>query len=125
VSGLGILNTLLMCVLERQQEIGIYKAIGASDRDLVVLFLTEAGIIGLAGGLGGLVLGRFVSWILELGINAYARNHGVTAFLGVFAFPPWLLAATVLFSAVISVLAGVYPALRAARVDPIVSLRRE
>jgi putative ABC transport system permease protein len=49
----------------------------------------------------------------------------VTALLGVFAFPPWLLAATVLFSAVISVLAGVYPAIRAARVDPIVSLRRE
>ena len=125
VSGLGILNTLLMCVLERQQEIGIYKAIGASDRDLVILFLTEAGIIGLVGGLGGLVLGRFVSWILEMGINAYARAHGVTAFLGVFAFPLWLLAATVLFSAVISVLAGVYPALRAARIDPIVSLRRE
>ena len=125
VAGLGIINTLLMSVLERRQEIGICKAIGASDGDLVVLFLTEAGIIGLMGGLGGLLLGRVVSWGLEIGANAYAHRQGVTAHLDVFAFPFWLLAATVLFSAAISVLAGVYPALRAARVDPIQSLRRE
>jgi ABC-type antimicrobial peptide transport system permease subunit len=125
VSGLGILNTLLMSVLERQQEIGIYKAIGASDGDLVILFLTEAGIVGLVGGLGGLLLGRCASWVLDLGINVYARHHGVTAHLGIFSFPPWLLVSTAVFSALISILAGVYPALRAARVDPIRSLRRE
>jgi len=125
VAGLGIVNTLLMCVLERQQEIGIYKAIGASDRDVAVLFLTEAGTIGLIGGLGGIALGRLVSWLLEIGVNAYARSQGVTSYLDVFAFPVWLLGATVLFSAAVSVLAGAYPALRAARVDPIRSLRRE
>jgi len=125
VAGLGIINTLLISVLERYQEIGICKAIGASDGDLIVLFLTEAGTIGLMGGLGGLALGRGVCWLLETAINAYARTHGVTAHLDVFAFPLWLLTATVLFSAVISVLAGVYPALRAARVDPIRALRRE
>jgi putative ABC transport system permease protein len=125
VAGLGIINTLLMSVLERYQEIGIYKAIGASDGDLVVLFLTEAGIIGLLGGLGGLALGRAVSWILEIAVGAYARSQGVTVPLSVFAFPVWLLAATVLFSVAISVTAGVYPALRAARVDPIRALRRE
>jgi putative ABC transport system permease protein len=125
VAGLGIVNTLLMSVLERYQEIGISKAIGASDGDLLVLFLTEAGVIGLLGGLGGLVLGRVVSWILEIGVNAYARTQDVTVQLDLFAFPLWLLGATVLFSVVISVLAGVYPALRAARVDPIKALRRE
>jgi len=125
VAGLGIVNTLLMCVLERQQEIGIYKAIGASDRDVAVLFLTEAGTIGAIGGFGGIALGRLVSWILEIGVNAYARTQGVTAYLDVFAFPIWLLGTTVLFSAAVSVLAGVYPAIRAARVDPILSLRRE
>ena len=57
--------------------------------------------------------------------NAYVRTHGVTAHPDVFAFPPWLLTATVLFSAAISVLAGVYPAFRAARTDPIKALRRE
>jgi putative ABC transport system permease protein len=125
VAGLGILNTLLIAVLERQQEIGIYKAIGASDRDLVVLFLTEAGTIGLAGGLGGIALGRLVSWLLEIGINAFVRGQGVTAYLSVFAFPAWLLIGAVLFSAVVSIVAGVYPALRAARIDPIISLRRD
>ncbi len=125
VAGLGIINTLLMSVLERYQEIGIYKAIGASDGDLAVLFLTEAGIIGLLGGIGGLVLGRAVSWALEIAVNVYARSQGVEAHLDVFAFPFWLLAATVLFSVLISVLSGVYPALRAARVDPIQALRRE
>ena len=125
VAGLGIINTLLISVLERYQEIGICKAIGASDGDLIVLFLTEAGIIGLLGGVGGLVLGRGVAWLLEIGVNAYARGHGVTTHLDLFAFPLWLLAATVLFATVVSVLAGVYPALRAARVDPIKALRRE
>jgi len=125
VAGLGIINTLLISVLERYQEIGICKAIGASDGDMVVLFLTEAGIIGLLGGIAGLLLGKLGSWVLELGVNAYARTQGVTAHLDLFAFPPWLLAATVLFSIAISVLAGVYPAFRAARVDPIQALRRD
>jgi len=124
VAALGIINTLLMAVLERYQEIGICKAVGASDSDLVVLFLVEAGMIGLCGGLGGLVLGRVVSCGLEIAVNAYARGQGATEPLEVFAFPPWLLAGTVLFAVVVSVLAGVYPALRAARVDPIVALRR-
>jgi len=125
VAGLGIINTLLISVLERYQEIGICKAIGASDGDLVVLFLTEAGIIGLLGGVGGIVLGRAASWLLELAVNAYARSQGLTTHLDLFAFPLWLLAATALFSVVVSVLAGVYPASRAARVDPIQALRRE
>jgi putative ABC transport system permease protein len=124
VAALGIVNTLLMAVLERYQEIGICKAIGASDGDFVVLFLTEAGIIGLMGGLGGLLLGRLVSYALEIAINAYARSQGATEPLGVFLFPLWLLAGSTLFAMVISVLAGVYPALHAARVDPIRALRR-
>ena len=125
VAGLGIVNTLLMSVLERYQEIGIYKAIGASDGDLAVLFLTEAGVIGLIGGLGGLLLGRTVAWLLEIAINTYARSQGVDTHLDVFAFPLWLLTATVLFAVLVSVLSGVYPALRAARIDPIRALRHE
>lgn len=123
VAGLGIVNTLVMSVLERYQEIGIYKAIGASDGDLLVLFLAEAGILGLLGGLGGLLLGRVVSWILEIAVNAYAQSQGVTIHVDIFAFPGWLMVGAVAFSVVVSVLAGVYPAMRAARVDPIQALR--
>lgn len=125
VAGLGIVNTLLMSVLERYREIGVYKAIGASDADLLVLFLTEAGMIGLLGGLGGLALGRVVSWLLEIAVNVYAKGQGVTEHMAVFAFPFWLLASAVGFAVVISILSGLYPALRAARVDPIKALRAE
>lgn len=125
VAALGIVNTLLMSVLERYQEIGIYKALGASDGDLFLLFLTEAGIIGILGGLGGILLGRGVSWVLEIAVNLYAQGRGAPAHVGLFAFPWWLLAATLLFSLAVSILAGVYPAMRAARVDPIRVLRGE
>jgi putative ABC transport system permease protein len=125
VAGLGILNTLLMAVLERFREIGTYKALGASDGDVRVLFLTEAALVGLFGGLAGLALGRVVSWILEVVVNAIARNRGIDDPVVFFAFPWWLLLGAVLFAVAVSLLSGVYPASRAARVDPIRALRSE
>jgi putative ABC transport system permease protein len=125
VAGLGIVNTLLMAVLERYREIGTYKALGASDGDVRVLFLAEAGLVGLLGGLGGLALGRVVSWVLELVVNGIARSKGIDEQIMAFAFPWQLLAGAVLFAVVVSVLGGVYPASRAARVDPIRALRSE
>lgn len=125
VAALGVINTLLMSVLERYQEIGVYKAIGASDGDVFVLFLTEAAVLGLLGAVGGLLLGWLVSLGIEFGVNLYAQSRGVEEHLAMFAFPAWLLAATVAFTTVLSVAAGVYPALRAARVDPIRALRRD
>ena len=112
-----------MAVLERYQEIGLCKAIGASDGDLFVLFLTEAGIIGLLGGLSGIALGWLMSWGMEAAATVYAHRHDITGRLDLFAFPLWLLAAAIGFSVLVSVVAGIYPALRAARVDPIRALR--
>lgn len=123
VAGLGIANTLLMTVMERSQEIGLYKAIGATNGDVRTLFLTEAGVLGLIGGLAGLVLAWVVAMILQWGINLYAAHHGVPEPGSVFRFPLWLLAGAVLFSLAISVLSGLYPASRAARQDPIQALR--
>lgn len=125
VAGLGIVNTLLMAVLERYREIGAYKAIGASDADIRVLFLAEAGLVGLIGGIAGLGLGRLVSALIGLGVNVYARSKGVEEPIAVFAFPAWLVVGSVLFAILASVLSGVYPASRAARVDPILALRGE
>ena len=122
IAALGIVNTLLMAVLERYQEIGLCKAIGASDGDLFVLFLTEAGIIGLLGGLTGIALGWLMSCGMEAVAAGYARQQGITGRLDLFAFPIWLLMATMGFSIVVSVVAGIYPALRAAWVDPIRAL---
>ena len=77
-----------MAVLERYQEIGLCKAIGASDGDLFVLFLTEAGIIGFLGGLTGIGLGWLMSWGMEAAASAYAHRQGITGRLDLFAFPP-------------------------------------
>ena len=123
IAALGIVNTLLMAVLERYQEIGLYKAIGASDGDLFVLFLTEAGLIGVLGGLTGIALGWLMSWGMEAAASVYAHRHGIADRLDLFAFPLWLLAVSIAFAVVVSVVAGIYPALRAARVDPIRALR--
>lgn len=125
VAGLGIVNTLLMAVLERRREIGAYKAVGASDGDVRLLFLCEAGLVGLIGGAGGLALGRFVSWGIGLGVNAYARGKGVESEISIFFFPWWLLVGGMLFAIAASVISGVYPASRAAKVDPILALRGE
>jgi ABC-type antimicrobial peptide transport system permease subunit len=125
IAALGIANTLLMAVLERYQEIGLCKAIGASDGDLFVLFLTEAAIIGFAGGVSGLIFGWSASRILESLAEIYARQQGVTDSLDIIVFPPWLLFASVAFSVVVSIVAGIYPALRAARIDPIKALRSQ
>ncbi len=123
VAGLGILNTELMSVLERFPEIGVYKAIGASDGDVRILFLSEAAAVGLLGGLAGLVLARGVTFVLEIAANAYARSQGVEGPIAVFSFPAWLMIGAVLFSVAISVGSGLYPASRAARVDPVKALR--
>ncbi len=125
VAALGIVNTLLMSVTERYQEIGIYKALGASNGDLAVLFLTEAGLLGVLGGAAGLGLGWGFARGVETAVNIYARGQGVHGHLDLFGFPGWLLLAILLFSTLVSIVAGIYPALRAARIDPIRVLRRE
>jgi len=123
VAGLGILNTLVVAVLERTTEIGIYKAIGASDGDIRTIFLVESVLVGAAGGLGGLALGRAVSWLLGVFVNAYAAGQGVEAKVAIFHFPGWVLGGALLFAVGVSILGGLYPASRAARVDPIDALR--
>jgi putative ABC transport system permease protein len=125
VAGLGIINTQLMAVLERYREIGIYKALGASDGDVRLLFLAEAALVGLLGGTGGLVLGRVVSWLIEIVVNQIALSEGVDEPIMAFAFPLHLLGGAVAFAVVVSLISGVYPASRAARVDPIRALRAE
>ena len=79
----------------------------------------------MIGGVGGLLLGRVVSWLIEMGANAFAESRGITEEIAVFRFPWWLLGGAVLFSMLMSILSGVYPASRAARIEPIRALRSE
>lgn len=124
VAGLGIVNTMLMAVLERYREIGTYKALGASDGDIRLMFLAEAGLVGMLGGVLGLGLGRFVSWLCEIGFNAFARSKGIEEPMASH-FTWQLLLSALGFAILVSLLSGVYPASRAARVDPIRALRSE
>jgi putative ABC transport system permease protein len=124
VASLGIVNTMVMSILERYREIGIAKAVGASDRDIMKIFFFEAAAIGFVGGLMGLLLGWLVSMIINVVVNLITAEQGVPH-IDYFSFPIWLSLGAVTFSVCVSLLAGVYPTLRAARVDPVVALRHD
>jgi putative ABC transport system permease protein len=124
VASLGIINTMAMSILERYREIGIMKAIGASDKDVKKIFFFESGMIGFLGGIFGLALGWFVSTVINQIANHFLSKQGVP-YVNYFSFPLWLCLGAVAFSILVSLAAGLYPALRAARVDPVVALRHD
>jgi putative ABC transport system permease protein len=118
----GIANTMAMAVLERTREIGILKALGARNRDIGRIFLVEAGAIGAMGGIIGLAAGALVGMVL----NAVAhRMFDLPDRVALFHVSIWLAAGSVLFSMIVSILAGWLPARRAARMEPMAALRYE
>lgn len=124
VASLGIINTMVMSILERTREIGIMKAVGGSDEDIRRIFLVEATMIGLAGGAFGIVLGWAVGRVINLGANIYLQNQGAPT-ANLFMIPWWLVAAGVGLALLVSLLAGSFPAMRAARLDPIQALHHD
>jgi ABC-type lipoprotein release transport system permease subunit len=124
VASLGIINTLVMAILERRREIGVLKALGASDKDVRQLFFAEAGVMGLLGGAGGVFLGWGIGRLIQLGTSYYLRQQQIPA-ENIWSVPIWLVAAAIAFSLLVSLGAGLYPASRAARLDPVEALRYE
>ena len=124
VSSIGIVNTLVMAILERRREIGIMKAIGASDGDVKKLFFAEAGAMGIVGGIVGVALGWAIGRIINLGTNVYLRRESLTPD-NFWAVPWWLVAVAIGFSFLVSLISGLYPAGRAAKLDPVQALRYE
>lgn len=124
VSSLGIMNTMVMSILERTREIGIMKAIGGSDGDIRRIFLIEASAIGFSGGVAGVALGWVVGRVINFGANVYIQNQGGTPG-NLFSLPVWLIGGAIGFSIAVSLIAGSYPAARAARLDPIQALRHD
>lgn len=122
VAGLGIINTMLMSILERTREIGIMKAIGGSELQIRSVFFFEAATIGFFGGLGGLFIGWGITRIANLFVNSQITGMGSDP-VNLFYFPAWLVIGAILFSILISLLAGLYPAIRASRIDPVEALR--
>jgi ABC-type antimicrobial peptide transport system permease subunit len=124
VSTLGIVNTLVMAILERRREIGVLKALGAADRDVKQLFFAEAGVMGLMGGIFGVGMGWLIGRAVTFGTNVYLRRQDLPP-AHVFSVPLWLILGGIVFSVVVSLVAGLYPASRAARLNPVEALRYE
>jgi len=133
VAGVGIMNIMTVAVFERTREIGILKALGAKNRTVLAMFLTEALLIGVIGGLIGEFTGYFFSYGLALTLNNFLQPTG----MGVMerpetqriamapAFSPHWMATAFLFATVICIIFGLYPARKAAKLNPVEALRYE
>jgi len=119
VGGIGIANTMFTSVLERTKDIGVMKAVGAKNKDIMMIFLIEAGLFGLIGGVVGAVIGIGAA----LGVSAMAnRALGVELLAAEISYP--LLIGAVVFSFFIGVLSGITPARRASRLNVVEALRK-
>ncbi len=126
VAALGIANTMLMSVLERTREVGVMKAVGAADRHIQTIFLLEGGLIGVVGGGLGLLLGWAASFPGDSWVRGMvSRDLKIELKDAIFVFPPWLVLSVMLFAVLVTTLAAVYPARRAAKVNPVSALRHE
>lgn len=117
VGGVGIMNTMYTSVLERNRDIGIMKAIGARNSDILWIFLIESGLLGMAGGAIGVALGVSLSKLVEI------IGRQVVGDLLQATFSPTLLIGAIIFSFLIGVASGVMPALAASKLPPVVALR--
>jgi putative ABC transport system permease protein len=129
VAAIGIANTMTMSILERTREIGLMKAVGATNRDVLAIFLGEAAGIGFIGGLGGVIIG----WLAGKGINLVAAiffanqasaQGGIPLDVAIYT-PVWLMLFSLIFSTLVGMVSGLYPALRAATMTPVLALKYE
>ncbi len=124
VATLGIVNTLVMAILERRREIGVLKALGAADSDVKRLFFIEAGVMGLLGGFGGVLFGWLIGRTLTLATNIYLKRQQLPS-VEISSVPWWLVLGAISFAVLVSLIAGLYPASRAAKLNPVEALRYE
>jgi len=124
VASLGIVNTLVMAILERRREIGIMKAVGASDGDIKRLFFAEAGVMGLIGGALGVAVGWIIGRAINFATGIYMQRQQLPK-EDVWLVPWWLVAGAIAFAVLVTLVSGLYPAARAAKLDPVQALRYE
>lgn len=121
VAAIGIANTMMMSVYERTKEIGIMKVLGCSLGNIRTMFLTEAAFVGFIGGIVGLVISYILSFVCNLFLPALVGYEGQN----ISVIPFWLVAVAVVFSTLIGMLAGFFPAQRATKLSPLAAIRNE
>lgn len=119
VAGVGITNTMFMSVMERTREIGVMKAIGATNTEIMEIFVVESALMGLIGGIAGCTLGAVISFLISV-VGAQALPITLKA-----STPLWLIALGLGFSITIGIISGLWPARRAAKLNPVDALRYE
>lgn len=124
VSAIGMFNTMTVTLLERTKEIGIMRTLGASPSDVKLLFISESVVVGFLGGLSGVLMGITLGFVVNLMLNIAASQFGGQA-VKLFAFPLWFLTFISIFSACVGYLTGIFPARRAAQLNPLDAIRYE
>ncbi|MEJ7618900.1 MAG: FtsX-like permease family protein, partial [Pyrinomonadaceae bacterium] len=125
VAALGIANTMLMSIFERTREIGVMKAIGAEDREIKMIFFVEAAIIGLLGGITGTLAAWGLAALANKLVFEFVLKPKEAAYVDFFDLPVYLWLGAIIFAITVSIIAALYPAARAARIDPVKALRNE
>ena len=124
IASVGMFNTLTISLLERTHEVGVLKTIGATNRDVWMIFLFEAVLIGALGGVAGILGGLAFSKIVNILINQLAARYGGDP-VKIFATPLWFLITILSISVIVGLVTGLYPAHRAATLNPLQALKRE
>jgi ABC-type antimicrobial peptide transport system permease subunit len=125
VASFGIANTMIMSILERTREIGIMKAIGAEDREIKLIFFVEAAVLGFIGGVIGVLMATGLTILANSLAYRFALKPQGASFINFFALPPWLWLGAILFAILVAIVAALYPASRAAKIDPVKALRHD
>ncbi len=123
-AALGIVNTMVMSIVERRKEIGILRSLGADERDVRWMFLVESGVIGAVGSALGILCGWIATRIISFAFQRFLESKDIPTF-DPFTLPIWLILLALSFGILVSIAAGLYPATRAARLDPVAALRSE
>jgi ABC-type lipoprotein export system ATPase subunit/ABC-type lipoprotein release transport system permease subunit len=125
VATLGVANTMMMAIYERTREIGVLKAVGATNGEVRRMFTADAVLLGLIGGVVGVILGTLLGRLVDWAGHQYLASEGVTGIGQMSIVPPWLAIGALVFAGFVGVLGGLYPATRAARLDPVAALKHE
>lgn len=122
VSAIGMFNTMTIALLERTNELGIMKSIGASNFSVSMMFIMESTIMGFLGGLGGIIVGLIEGFVFNGMINIIATRMGGQS-VNLFYSPMWFMMLIVIFAAFVGLMTGIVPARRASKIDPLDALR--